>query len=405
VTRKNLFRTALIALPLVAALLYIALNWYTIEEEKTWVQAGPEARRNPYLAYTRLLDRMEVRTQSARSASRLDSLPQGGSLVLAARRLAYMTPPRVRELVAWVNRGGRLVVEAEPFGIDDPLLDALGIERVFPDWMGKPAATPRRIPPADITNEVVAVSWPGEARQLKLSFPGFFVTGFRDLRVRSEVHAGKQGARVVALTFAQGEGRVTVLPRFNFLNNGQIGKLDHARLGWLMALPRDPGSVATLFLRMESPPFLDWVRQNAWAVAVAAALLVAAGLARIVPRFGPLAPDAPPVRRSLMEHIVATGRFLWARGEQAYLLEALRERVWRAAGRRGIRAPSPARRANAIEAVAKLASVPPAAAERALFAQAENAPAFTDAAARLQDIESGLALRARRNPVRRGFRK
>ena len=56
--RKALLRAALVALPLVAALLYIALNWYRIEQVTVWVQAGEEARRNPFLAYTRLLEHL-----------------------------------------------------------------------------------------------------------------------------------------------------------------------------------------------------------------------------------------------------------------------------------------------------------------------------------------------------------
>ena len=35
-TRQTMFRAALLALPLTAALLYIALNWYRIEPETVW---------------------------------------------------------------------------------------------------------------------------------------------------------------------------------------------------------------------------------------------------------------------------------------------------------------------------------------------------------------------------------
>jgi hypothetical protein len=65
---------------------------------------------------------------------------------------------------------------------------------------------------------------------------------------------------------------------------------------------------------------------------------------------------------------------------------------------------SSTRCASAPDALARLASVPAAAVRRALFGPAATPAPFVDAAARLQDIESGLAQRARRNPMRKGFR-
>ena len=396
--RKALLRAALVALPLVAALLYIALNWYRIEQVTVWVQAGEEARRNPFLAYTRLLERLGAQPRIIGSPSRLASLPNTSTLVMAGNRLAYMTPQRVREITAWVQRGGTLVAQSEGYGIDDPLLDALGVERAFPEWVGRRGV--QRRPNEPPTGGVVDVRWPGESRALHASFSGF-LPELRDLRVHADSTAGKLGSRTVLLSFGLGQGHVTIVPSLAFLSNTSIGKLDHARLGWRLAEAEKPGRVVALFTRLETPPFIDWVRNQAWAVAIAAALLVFVWLARIVPRFGPLAPDAPPVRRSLLEHIVASGRYLWSRGEHAYLIDALRERVWRAARRRGIDAPTTARRAKAVEAMARLASVAPLDAERALFGQAALPASFTGAAARLQDIESGLAVRARRTPRRK----
>jgi hypothetical protein len=111
-----------------------------------------------------------------------------------------------------------------------------------------------------------------------------------------------------------------------------VGELDHAELGWRLASAQP----VLLYLRMRSPPLLDWIQRDAWPVAVAAALLLLLWLARIIPRFGPLEPAEEPPRRSLLEHIVASGRFLWSRGAGASLLEAARERAVRLARRRGV---------------------------------------------------------------------
>ncbi len=366
--RRSALRAALVGLPLLALLFYAALNWYTVEEETIWVDAGDAAREDPYLAFTRLLDRLGARAVRARVPSALESLPPRGTLLLASRRLAYMTPERVSRIGSWVDRGGALVLEAEPEGIDDPLLHALGVQRVFPDpdETGRRKGTDARAYAG--ASAVLPIDWPQFGKTLRARL-GTAYGGLRDARVRSDTRELRQGDRVVAMTFASGEGRVTVLPTFAFLRNVQVGEVDHAELGWRLASAQSP---AVLYLRMQSPPLLEWVRRDAWPVALAGALLLLLWLARIIPRFGPLEPDPPPARRSLLEHIVASGRFLWARGAGTYLLEAVRERASRAARRRGIPAQPGAAR-------------PPAA--------RLDATSFTATVASLQKLEERLARR------------
>src|SRR6185503_10508079 len=132
-TRKTAIRAALVALPLAAFLLYAALNWYTIEDEEIRVGSSEAAIQDPFLAYGRLLERMGASVQRASGPSALQSLPARGTLLIANRRLAYMTPQRVRAIREWVDNGGALVAAAEPEDIDDPLLDNLGIERIYPE--------------------------------------------------------------------------------------------------------------------------------------------------------------------------------------------------------------------------------------------------------------------------------
>src|SRR5207302_6325157 len=112
---------------------------------------------------------------------------------------------------------------------------------------------------------------------------GGLLPDLRDLRVRPDLIVAKQGTRVAVLGFPFGEGRVTVVPRLAFLGNYDIGKLDHARFGWRLAAAEQPGRVVTLFTKMESPPFLDCVSSQAWAVVLGATLVVAALLSLIVP--------------------------------------------------------------------------------------------------------------------------
>jgi hypothetical protein len=222
-------------------------------------------------------------------------------------------------------------------------------------------------------NAPITIDWPQLGKPLKAQL-GTAFGELRDTRVRTEVNELRQGERLVAISFQSGQGRVTVLPSLSFLRNRLIGNFDHAELGWRLAAAQP---TVTLYLRMTSPPLLEWVRRDAWPVVAAGALLLVLWLARIIPRFGPLVPDAPPARRSLLEHVVASGRFLWSRGAGAQLVEAVRERASRTARRRGV-------------------STQPIGAQApgAAFARLDAA-GFTHRIASLQKLEEGLAKRER----------
>jgi hypothetical protein len=396
--RKLLFRSLLIGLPLTAAILYIALNWYRIEYEPYWVASGKAVQEDRFLAFKRLLERMGAKVIVLRAPAELGELQRGGTLVLAAPRLAYMTPQHVHRIIEWVEDGGHLVVQAERWETSDPLLSRLGVDNVPPADIRKspqseigPPLPERFTPMGD-----AAFDWPGAERKLKVNFMPM-AANLRDERkrpVRASITTGKLTA---ALDFDEGAGRVTILPTFQFFANTQVGHLDHARFAWLATGEPRPNEPVMLFLQMNSPPLGDWLWREAWTVVIATAILIALWLARIVPRFGPLAPDPAPQRRSLAEHIVASGRFLWSRAESSFLLQALRERVMRAARRRGV--VSTASATQAASTIAQLTDSPEGAIRVALGSPTQTDEQFTSTVAALRDLESRLARRT--PPTRR----
>ena len=374
--RSTASKTALIVLPLLAFAIYAALNWFRLEEEPTYSGLGREAREDQYLAYARLLERMGNAPRRLASPSELETLPPGGTLVIAARRLAYMTPQRVRKIAAWVEDGGHLVAEWERNRTDDPLVEAFEVTRLFPqETTTRPAFMPRDFDPGDFTGtqNIITFDWPwlgGTLRGRAGIGSGELVDGRMQ---RTELNEVRQGKRLVAMSFAQGKGRVTLLPSLRFLRNGAIADLDHAELAWRLSGQRAP---INLYVRLQSAGLLDWIARDAWPAFAAAGLLLVLWLLRIIPRFGPLEPDAPAARRSLLEHLAASGRFLWSRGASASLLDAVRERAARSARRHGVSTQS-------------IGAQAPGAAAAPL-----DAAAFTHRIAALQKLEQELAPRA-----------
>jgi hypothetical protein len=399
--RKIAIRIALMVTPLVAFVLYAALNWYELEDKKVRTGMSEAAQREPFLAFTRLLTRMGSPAEVAQSPSRLARPPEGGVLLLGSRRLAFMTPQRLRELEAWVERGGTLVALAEPPGIDDPLLERFGVERVEPSTLRERRRAAKEAKANEEAGKVLrgapqfiaTVPWPGAPQPLKVrqTGPGLKLTGETE---PPDLLPVAIDGRLVIAAFSSGKGRVVTLSDLRFLTNGSIADLDHAEFGWRLVGEAARGKPALLFLRIESPSLWSWLTENAWPVLVTALVLLLIWLARIVPRFGPLEPEAPPVRRSLLEHLRASGRYVWSRGDAAPLIDALRDRVWRTALRRrgGLKGLA---HSKAQATLAEIAARPLATVQDAMQGSTGNPAAFIATAGALQQVESGLAHRAR----------
>jgi len=283
--------------------------WFLLNFEQVptreWVGMSGEARRNPYLALERLAERMGMPAHEVRSLAELGQLPPRGVLLLPQPRGELARRERAR-LLDWAAHGGHLVIEAEPARVPDPLLDALEVRRKAVRTSG-----PRK---------PMEIAWPGAARPLRAELPAWLLLEAKTARL---AEGNEQGAALVQI--AHGAGLVTVINDFAFLQNSSIGTHDHAELGWRIVSADMPASVLLVFNNPEQLSLARWLRANVPAVLGAAAALLALWLWRVAPRFGPIAPDAERMRRSLLDHLRASGRFLWNAGQRAELAESARE--------------------------------------------------------------------------------
>jgi hypothetical protein len=289
-----------------------------------------EAREDPFLAMKRFLARMEVKTieskPGASSTAKFSEWAPGGTVIIGDRRHVVMTPERVKQTLAWVEKGGYLIVEAEYPGRPDPLLAALEIERKAQPRNPRPI---RRDMPAAARaqawneNNLTEVSIPGNPRVLKAQFSPYQSLGDPKNRAQWKVE-NAQGLRMVHL--ARGAGHVTVVSNFDFLGyNGtfgikeernqatNIGKFDHAEL--LMTLlrlnPNYAKSAVRLIWGRDEISLAQTLLTEAWMAIAALAALVIFWLWRVIPRFGPLQVEPPPAEQRLAAHLEASGRFFW----------------------------------------------------------------------------------------------
>jgi hypothetical protein len=323
-----------------AGLGLLAIAWFLSRFEHVPVTErvgmSGEARLRPFLAAERFSERMGLSARELRTLPELDRLAVGSVLILPRQRRA-VDARLAAQLEAWVRKGGHLIVEAELAGADDPVFERFGLR-----FEHKAGAKPA--PQLEVS---------GSSRKLSLTAlrPGHVVA----TRGRPVFRVGvPEGARILSVT--DGAGVVTAAAELDFARNAFIGRHDNAEVLWRI-VNLTPAWDLAVFHHPQRLSLWAFLAQHAAAVLVAAALLLALWLWRIVPRYGTLLPDPPPVRRRLLDHLRASGRYLWAQGLGERLVEAARDAALRRVTRAypDFAAAAPAERVARLAALAGLA--------------------------------------------------
>lgn len=340
-------RGRVIAVSALGVLALLGVAWFLATHDRVvtqqWVGPQGDARLKDFLAAQRFAERMGFKVSELRSQPDLDAL-QAQAVLIMPRGRQQLPPSRLATLVAWVENGGHLIVEAEPTGVPDPLLEKLGVQRSSMETLRKPMVV--ELPQSKRTLSVNIRSG------IKLETPQ------ADVRLRAGPHL---------VSFARGRGLVTAASTLRFARNPgyedhldktakrpltSIAAPDHAELVWTI-LSLVPSRDLQVYFRPERLSLWNFLRDNAAEAVIATLLLLALWIWSIVPRFGPVAPDAPPGRRRLLDHLRATGRYYWAKGMRSRLVVAARD----AALRRVARAQPDFASASQAERAARLATL------------------------------------------------
>ena len=312
---------------------------------KAWVGPSGEARLRQFLAAERFAERMGLAAKELRSLPDIDALAPAGVLLMPRGR-QLLDPQRMDRILAWVQNGGHLIAEAEARGVSDPLFDLLAV---------------RRIDAPLTANPLVVTFADGAALKVALRSTLALEAPTGRLLVRAA-----NGESVRLASFSRGRGVVTVATSLDFARNPQIGEPDHAEFLWRL-LRATPATHLAVYWRPVRLSLWGFLADNALAALAASLALLVMWLWRIALRFGPVAPDAPPARRRLLDHLRASGRYYWALNLRERLLIAARDaalrRVLRAQPEFAV-APPQERAAR----LATLASVPVSEAQRLLDA-------------------------------------
>jgi hypothetical protein len=139
----------------------------------------------------------------------------------------------------------------------------------------------------------------------------------------------------LALSFPQGEGSVTALVGVDPFTSDGLRYAGNAELAWQLLGPLiGADSSVELIYGSDIRPWYVLLFYQGWPVWLPLLLALLAWLWVRAQCFGPLLPALPPPRRALLDHVRASGDFLYRQDQSQILLEALRRRLRLALERR-----------------------------------------------------------------------
>lgn len=324
------FLTIAVPLLIVAALATVFLLTHERREDEVYVGFSGEAARNPFYAAERLLEELGIDAGSRANLVPTDWLPPGSDTLMLRGGSELAAGDELTTLYDWVAlEGGHLVLLAP---VDDgtaaePLFRAFGLGFTAPDADVAVGIAPRQdeTPPEA---DGYALSQPYSSRRL-------LVHGSPDTDVTEQDMvsvADEHGYLAVRLTV--GNGFVTAVATPGFFANTSIERFDHARLLLdTLAGYVDPGKVWFIY-GIAYPSLLALIWQAVPQLTLTLGLLLLLWLWAAMPRFGPRIAPPGEDRRSVLEHVRASGEFAWRHDGAETLTAAVRSALIDAADRR-----------------------------------------------------------------------
>lgn len=313
-------RPAILVSLLILSLLGAAGYWGFQHLEKKEIELPTgltgEAAVNPLLAAERFLTAMGIATTPLDDTSRLLRKLGPTDVLLITSDRQTLGLQRTSALLDWVKKGGRLVVTVPHFSkeeepLHDPLLDSLDLTLFYVD-------EDTIDEDMDEYADYLDIDWPTAADFMQIDIDLQYV--LEGAQTGDWVLENDWGA--VLVRRQHGYGTVTIVTDLDFIQFLRIGEHDHAKFLWHLVDGQGP---VWLITNNDMPSLWEWLWQQAPEIMIAGLLWLGLWLWARSRRFGPRLAEAPPVRRRILEHIDANGRFLWQQKASHHLVAAVRK--------------------------------------------------------------------------------
>jgi len=323
-----------------------------------------ERIKNPMLAATRLLEARghKVRLEPMLNYQLLNKLPDG--VLLLSPYARQPDEHQAALLLDWVKRGNTLIMTPgwvqnsddksdKPEAISDELPDPLGkhfgvsmsgrtrideacrLDPLEAKRREKQAAAQKKAKDEDDEEEepeapahLVCLTAPGAANTIELRRQSDSLQRFEG---KGPTPLWGDTHELSVLVYAEGRGKVAMVASDaidNYFDNDSLRQFDHAELLLLLASQSGANAPVLLVQHNEAVGWAAWLWQHCRPVLLGLAALLLLWTWNATRRFGPLLPATASARRALIEHIEASGRWLWKLPQgRILLLEAVRKRT------------------------------------------------------------------------------
>lgn len=314
----------LLGLVVLSALAAWFLHTYERVEKQIALPPRGEAGYNPLYALKKTLQADGIAVDSRQRLELADPRLGTRDTLLMLDDPRTLTPDQSRRLLQWVDGGGHLLLRTpvprkRDQGLAVPMLEALGLRL------------------SDEAPQCQPLQVEGEASHVEFCRGRRFL--FND--AEPELAWGDLRSAYVYARLAHGAGRIDVLADFDFLTNGEqaeanarpasgrgVGGLrdgPHRALARQLLAPNYGEGTMHLVYAAQMPSLLRSVLSRGWPVWAPLLLALLAWLWLRMQRFGPLRPAPAAERRSLLEHVRASGDHLFRYNRRALLYAAVRQ--------------------------------------------------------------------------------
>jgi hypothetical protein len=312
--RNSLIVVLLLLTALIA--FWFVRNFERASEEITLPAYG-EPTYNALYALRETLIRDGSKAETRRQLDLPAMQLQPGDTVLMLDDPRLLTPTQVESLLDWLQFGGHLVLQAPDAdedldGDEQGLLERLGVV------------------PSEVPARCQIWQVPGQESHNEFCSGNRFTLAEKARAERRWTDAGDDGTLAYA-RLRYGLGRVDVLGSMDFLLNGGgerdtgLRDIPHRDLTRLVLAPNYGKGTTHLIYAMELPSLWKTLFQRGWPVWVPLLLALLAWLWMRCQRFGALLPSPREDRRSLLEHVRASGEHLHRYRKSPLLYDAVRQ--------------------------------------------------------------------------------
>ncbi|MEO1574079.1 MAG: DUF4350 domain-containing protein [Pseudomonadota bacterium] len=316
----------------------VALFFYTYErrEVDVLVQSSEEARGNRLLAAQRLLTSLGYEVESRRRFAPSLELPPANATAVLTSRYAYLEQTELDTLLGWVADGGHLVVQIDsgPPRDIDPIFTPMGVSsRIREPEETEFEEDQDNGKNVQVTRDEIDTS---AARPDREAW-GLLAADNRvtiDLNDATPLRAVHDQHGVFAAQLRYNEGRVTAVADLQFTYNYLIKDRDHAFVFTQLLDPVAQSGPVWLLTGAEFPSLWLLLKERISPVMLAGIATLIMSLWWAAQRFGPMIPAPATARKAFVEHVHATGRFLWRHGRDEGLLDETRHALLADARRR-----------------------------------------------------------------------